>query len=76
MENIPKSGDRAQSRDKDKLVGGTGNLKHALKEGVPPGVHPDDLWDPGRKNLERTGGRPAGRDDSGDFDDEENKDRS
>lgn len=42
----------------------TGNLKHAVKKGLPPGVSKRDFFDPGTKNEDDTGGGPAGRDDT------------
>jgi len=39
-----------------KLIEGTGNLKHIFKTGLPPGVEPEDVTDPGMKALRETTG--------------------
>ena len=35
----------------DAPVHGTGNFKHILQTGLPPGVEPEDITDPGAKAL-------------------------
>ena len=39
--------------DPDKLLGSTGNLRHTLETGLPPGIEPSDVIDPGSKAREQ-----------------------
>lgn len=62
---------------KEPPVQGTGNLKHILKTGLPPGVETEDITDPGAKARRETT-LPEGPENGtllDDFDDSENKDR-
>ena len=59
-------------------IKGTGNLKHILNTGLPPGVDREDVTDPGAKALRETKIREGPENGTllDELDDSENKDNT